>query len=251
MHEDEDERQLSQSLNILPGLRWVVDGPPWPAALMDWLLSLPRLRWVVGALQRLPALMGWLLTGGAMFALMVGVEGRLPVLSQQYTGPTWGDLCLGFAYAVAFVAARRYLLQRQFHVHPYEQWWRVAFAFVPFLLLTIPELLDTYTRYGEANITTWEAWLSSTKLYHTFLLWLMGYLFLSVIWPVLVRTPNTRRAWVYRVLIIAGLLGWAFFAIYYDNTHLRPDAHCVHVGDGWWWQRPEWWRGFAGCVPRS
>lgn len=228
VHPSETQRP-SEALRILPGLRWAVD-------------------------NRLVApVAGLLLTWGGMLTLMVGVEGRLPVLSQQYTGVTWGDLCLGFAYFCSVLAVRRYLLVKQFHVHPYKQLWRVAFAFLPLLALTVPELRDTYLHYGQANITTWGAWLSPTKFYHTFLLWLMGYLFLSVIWPALVRTPNTGLAWGYRGLIIAGLLGWAFFALVNDNfiNLPRPDAHCVHVSDGWPWQRLEFWRGYAGCVPRD
>jgi hypothetical protein len=223
--------RLSGTLNILPGLRWVVDGARW----------------------RVP-LMGWILTVGFMFSLMAGPEGRLPVISQQYTGATYGDLCLGFAFCMSVIAVYQYqpYIDNSWHVRPYKQWWRIALALVPFLGLTVPELVVTAMHYGEPNITTWEAWGSPTKIGHTLLLPFMGYIMPSVMWPAVFRTPNERKAWIFRALIVAGFLGWAFFAIVNDNFITpRPDTHCVHVSDGWPWQRPEFWRGYADCPFRD
>lgn len=212
---------LSQRLRILPVLRWMVDSP-----LRLW--------------------MGLIITPVALFLVAVGIEGRWPVISQQYAGLLPGDLFLALAWALSVHLAAKYLLV------PHSQWYqRRWFQFVKvgvglfwLLLLTVPEIIVTAQHYGEPNIMSWGIVFSPTKLYHTAVLVVYGYMMTAVVLPVLVSTSWRNPRLVMAKLAIIGCLGaWAYCAIVYDNTHPRPDIKYVHVDNGWWWQRSRFWQG--------
>jgi hypothetical protein len=214
---------LSRRLNIIPGFRWMVDAP-----------------------HRLRQMMGFIITPVMLFLIALGVEGRLPVISQQYAGLIPGDLLLALAWAIAISMAARHLLV------PHNQWYqtrwfqgvKLGVGLFWLLLLTVPEITVTALHYGEPNIMSWGIIFSPTKLYHTAVLVVYGYLMTAVVFPVLISTSWRKpRLVVAKIVIITCLGGWAYCAIVYDNTHPRPDIKYVHVDNGWWWQRSHFWQG--------
>jgi hypothetical protein len=215
--------RLSQRLRIIPPLAWMVDGPRW-----------------------LRRLMGLIVTPTALFVIAVGIEGRLPSLAHQYTGLLPGDLFLALAWLCATELAAKYLTAE--HGQWYQTRWFQAVklgagAFF-LLLLTVPETYVTATHYGEPNILTWGEMFSPTKMYHTLVLVMYGYMMTAVVFPSLASVP--RRSWrvlVAKLLICTSICAWAYCAFYYDNTHTRPDKKYVHVNNGWPWQRDHFWQG--------
>lgn len=212
---------LSQRLVIITGLRWMVEG-------------------------RLRLWMGFIVTPVLLFLIAVGVEGRFPVISQQYAGLLPGDLFLAVAWALGVSIAARHLLI------PHNQWYQTGWfqgvklgtGLFCLLLLTVPEIVITAQNYGEPNIMTWGIVFSPTKLYHTAVLAVYGYMMTAVVFPVLISTPwRAPKLMAAKMAIVACLGAWAYCAVVYDNTHPRPDIGYVHVDNGWWWQRSHFWQG--------
>lgn len=190
--------------------------------------------------------MGFIVTPFTLFAIAVLVEGRFPSLTHQYTGLLPGDLFLALVWWCATELAANHLTaeQGQWYQTRWFQAVKLGAAAFFFLLLTVPETYVTYTHYGEPNILTWGEMLSPTKLYHTLVLVVYGYMMTAVVLPALIAVP--RRAWkaeLAKMVVMLGVLGWAYGAFYYDNTHPRPDKKYVHVDNGWPWQRDHFWQG--------
>jgi hypothetical protein len=215
--------RLSQRLRIIRLFAWMVDAPPW-----------------------LRRLMGFIVTPFTLFVIAVAIEGRIPALNHQYAGLIPGDLLLALVWLCATELAATYLPAEsgQWYQTRWFQTVKLGVGAFFLLLLTVPEIYVTATHYGEPNILTWGEMFSPTKLYHTVVLAVYGYMMTAVIFPAVLSVPRINwKITLAKMLIFIGICGWGYAAFYYDNTHPRPDKKYVHVGNGWPWQRDHFWQG--------